>query len=198
MEAVIVVDMLVDFVRGKLATGREAALIEPLARLLAAARAADRPVIYVGDAHLPHDFELRLWGEHAMRGSDGARIVAELTPEKDDYLFEKRSYSAFFESGLDSLLRSRDVDALVLTGLHTHICIRHSAADAFFRGYRIVVPIDCVTAFTEAEHESGLEYLRRIYGAELSTGADLAQRMPPRKSRRRSPLFPEENEKSQD
>ncbi len=177
MEAVIVVDMLVDFVRGKLATGREAAVIEPLRRLLSVARAAKSPVVYVGDAHLSHDFELRVWGEHAMRGSDGARIVAELAPERDDYLLEKRSYSAFFETGLDSLLRSREVDTVVLTGLHTHICIRHSAADAFFRGYRIVVPIDCVAAFTEAEQGSGLEYLHRIYGAELITGADMAQRL---------------------
>lgn len=176
MEAVIVVDMLVDFVHGKLAAARAAALIDPLARLLGAARAAAKPVIYVGDAHLPHDFELRLWGEHAMRGSDGARIIPELAPGKDDYLLEKRSYSAFFETGLDSLLRSRSVDTLVLAGLHTHICVRHTAADAFFRGYRIVVPTDCVTAFAEAEHESGLEYLRRIYGAELTTGRDLADR----------------------
>ncbi|MGD9897328.1 MAG: cysteine hydrolase family protein [Candidatus Methylacidiphilaceae bacterium] len=176
MEAVIVVDMLDDFVRGKLATGRETTVVEPVATLLSAARKAKRPVVYVGDAHLPRDPELRVWGEHAMKGSEGARIISELTPQSGDYVLEKRTYSAFFETGLDSLLRSLEVDKAILTGLHTHLCIRHSAADAFFRGYRIEVPIDCVTAFTEAEQGSGLEYLHRQYGVELITSSDLAQR----------------------
>lgn len=175
MEAVIVVDMLVDFVRGKLATGRERTVIEPISFLLSAARSAKRSVVYVGDAHLPRDFELRVWGEHAMKGSEGARVVPELAPQRGDYVLEKRSYSAFFETGLDSLLRSLSVDTVILAGLHTHLCIRHSAADAFFRGYRIAVPIDCVTAFTEAEQESGLESLHRHYGAALIPSSDLTQ-----------------------
>ncbi|MDD4933881.1 MAG: cysteine hydrolase [Methylacidiphilaceae bacterium] len=177
MEAVIVVDMLAEFVRGKLATGRECVVIEPLTALLSAARKAKRPIIYVGDAHLPCDPELRVWGEHAMKGSDGSRVITELTPQSGDYVLEKRTYSAFFETGLDSLLRSLGVETAILTGLHTHLCIRHSAADAFFRGYRIVVPIDCVTAFTEAEQGSGLEDLHRNYGAELVTSPDLARRL---------------------
>lgn len=175
MEAVVVIDMLVDFVRGRLATGREETVIEPLSELLSLARRAKRPVVHVGDAHLPHDPELRVWGEHAMKGSEGARVIAELAPQKEDYVLEKRTYSAFFETGLDSLLRSLEVETAILTGLHTHLCIRHSAADAFFRGYQIVVPIDCVTAFTEAEQGSGLEHLHRSYGAELVTSSDLAR-----------------------
>ena len=177
MEGVIVIDMLVDFVRGKLATGRESAVVEPIASLLAAARKARRPVVYVGDAHLSHDPELRVWGEHAMKGSEGCRVIPELAPQSADYLFEKRTYSAFFETGLDSFLRSWGVDTAILTGLHTHLCVRHSAADAFFRGYRIVVPVDCVTAFTEAEQGSGLEFLHRHYGAELVTSTDLVRRL---------------------
>ncbi|VVM05779.1 ureidoacrylate peracid hydrolase [Methylacidimicrobium cyclopophantes] len=177
MESVIVVDMVVDFLRGKLATGRETAVIEPLLSLLSAARRSRRSVIYVSDAHLPHDPELRVWGEHAMKGSEGARIVAELAPQNGDYVLEKRTYSAFFETGLDSLLRSLGVDTVILTGLHTHLCIRHSAAGAFFRGYRILVPVDCVGAFTEQEQTSGLEYLRRNYGAEMTTSSNLAQRL---------------------
>ncbi|MDD2677385.1 MAG: cysteine hydrolase [Methylacidiphilaceae bacterium] len=177
MEGVIVIDMLVDFVCGKLATGRESAVVGPIAALLAAARKAERPVVYVGDAHLSHDPELRVWGEHAMKGSEGCRVIPDLAPQTGDYLLEKRTYSAFFETGLDSLLRSLGVETAILTGLHTHLCIRHSAADAFFRGYRIVVPIDCVTAFTEVEQGSGLEDVHRHYGAELVTSSDLARRL---------------------
>lgn len=55
---------------------------------------------------------------------------------------------------------------MVLWGLHTHIGIRHTAADAFFRGYQIVVN-DGVEAFTKEDQEQGLKYLENVYGAKI-------------------------------
>jgi isochorismate hydrolase len=43
------------------------------------------------------------------------------------------------------------------------------SADAFYRGYRVIVPTDAVEAFTAEDHEGGLEYLKKVYGAELSS-----------------------------
>ncbi|MGA3288635.1 MAG: isochorismatase family cysteine hydrolase [Candidatus Bathyarchaeia archaeon] len=84
---------------------------------------------------------------------------------------EKRTYSGFFETGLDSLLRSlyngEGVRTVVLGGLHTHICVRHTAADAFFRGYNIVIVKDGVEAFTEEDQEQGLKYLEYVYNAKI-------------------------------
>ncbi|GAB6943705.1 hypothetical protein JCM14467A_04870 [Vulcanisaeta sp. JCM 14467] len=65
------------------------------------------------------------------------------------------------------------MDKVILTGLHTNICVRHTAADAFFRGYRIIVPSDAVDAFTEREHVESLDYLRRVYGAEIITSDEV-------------------------
>ncbi len=84
---------------------------------------------------------------------------------------EKRTYSGFFETGLDSLLRGLykgdGVKTVVLGGLHTHMCVRHTAADAFFRGYRIVVVKDGVEAFTKEDQEQALKYLENVYGARI-------------------------------
>ena len=66
MEAVIVIDMLKDFVHGKLKCERALRIIPNLRKLIESARSFGIPVIYVGDAHLPEDFELKLWGEHAL------------------------------------------------------------------------------------------------------------------------------------
>jgi nicotinamidase-related amidase len=71
------------------------------------------------------------------------------------------------------LLREHGVDTVILTGLHTNICVRHTAADAFYRGYRVIVPTDAVEAFTAEDHEDGLEYLKKVYGAELSSVDEL-------------------------
>jgi nicotinamidase-related amidase len=172
-QAVIVIDMLNDFITGELKCERAENIIPNLQRLLAGARAAGVPVVYSGDAHLPSDFELEVWGEHAMAGTPGAEVIPELAPQSSDYEMPKRTYSAFYETGLESLLRSLDVDTVVITGIHTNICDRHTTADAFFRGFKIEIVTDGVDAFTAEEHEQGLEYLEKIYGARLVTTDDL-------------------------
>ncbi|MBI3004483.1 MAG: cysteine hydrolase [Ignavibacteriales bacterium] len=175
-EAVLVIDMLNDFVTGKLRCERADRIIPNLIKFLAGARKEGVPVIYSGDAHLKEDFELRVWGEHAMKGTGGAEVIPELRPERSDYLFEKRTYSAFFETGLDQLLRSLGVTNLYITGLHTNICDRHTSADAFFRGYNLVILEDGVEAFDEKAHNEGLEYLKTNYGAEITTTEEVIKK----------------------
>jgi len=168
MEAVIVIDMLNDFVTGELKCERAQKIISNIKRLVESARRKGVPVIYSNDAHLQTDFELGKWGKHAMKGTKEAEVIPELKPEKKDYVLEKRVYSGFFETELDSLLRNLKVDTLVLTGLHTNICVRHTAADAFFRGYKLKVPRDATDAFTEKDYKEGLQYLKEVYNAEIT------------------------------
>ncbi len=172
--AVIVSDMLNDFVTGNLKTDRAARIVKPLQKLIESARKHGVPVIYSNDAHLNIDFEVvEKWGDHAIKGTKGAQVIPELTPAENDFVVEKRVYSGFYETGLDSLLRSlykgRGVETVILVGLHTHICVRHTAASAFYRGYKIIVPSDGVEAFTRQDQEEGLKYLKDIYSAEIKT-----------------------------
>ncbi|ODR79992.1 nicotinamidase [Haladaptatus sp. W1] len=175
-DALIVIDMLNDFVTGKIAAERAEQIISPLDRLTAAARENGVPVIYANDAHRPEDFELDVWGEHAMQGTEGAAVIPELEPDEGDHVFEKRTYDAFYGTALDEHLRSLGVDRVVLTGLHTNMCVRHASAGAFFRGYDIVIPGDCVEAFSEEAHTEGLEYLADVYNAEITTADDLIEK----------------------
>ncbi|MCS7124344.1 MAG: cysteine hydrolase [Candidatus Bathyarchaeota archaeon] len=171
--AVIIIDMLNDFVTGDLKCDRAQRIIPNLKKLVETARKNGVPVIYCNDAHYPGDFEVHRWGLHAVKGTKGAEVIPELKPTKKDFIVEKRTYSGFFETGLDPLLRSlyngEGVRTVVLGGLHTHICVRHTAADAFFRGYKIIVAKDGVEAFTQEEHEQGLRYLEYVYNAKLMT-----------------------------
>jgi len=168
-EAILVIDMLEDFVRGELKCERANYIIEPLQKLLSAAREKGVPVIYVSDAHLPDDPELKKWGPHAMAGTPGAEVIEELAPQEGDTVLGKRTYSGFYETGLNDLLRAKGVEQLYVAGLHTHICARHTAAGAFFRGYSLVGVTDGLEAFTEEEHKTGLDYLEMAYGAKLQS-----------------------------
>ena len=172
--AVILVDMLNDFVTGELRAERADRIVQPLRKLVEAARKHDVPVVYSNDAHFPQDVEVvHRWGPHAIRGTKGAEVIPELAPKDRDYVLEKRTYSGFYETGLDPLLRSlydgNGVKTVILGGLHTHMCIRHTSADAFFRGYTIVIAKDGVEAFTEEDHKEGLKYLKNVYNAEIKT-----------------------------
>ena len=173
-KAVIIIDMLRDFVTGELKCERAQRIVPNLKRLVEAARKHNIPIIYSNDAHYPQDFEVvQKWGKHAIKGTKGAEVIPELKPSAKDYIVEKRVYSGFFETGLDPLLRSlyngEGVKTVILCGIHTHICVRHTAADAFFRGYKIIIAKDGVEAFTQEEHEQGLKYLQSVYNAKLMT-----------------------------
>jgi nicotinamidase-related amidase len=173
-KAVIIIDMLNDFVVGELKTERAKKIVPKLKRLIDAARKHNIPVVYSNDAHLPVDTEVvERWGKHAIKGTKGAEVIPELKPAEKDYVVEKRAYSGFYETGLDSLLRSlyggEGVKKVILGGLHTNICVRHTAADAFFRGYRIIVAKDGVEAFTQEDQEQGLKYLENFYSAKIMT-----------------------------
>lgn len=165
--AIVILDMTYDFVHGKLKTPRALEVIEPLKKLIAYAHKNALPVIYVSDAHLDVDRELEIWGPHSMKGTKGAEIIRELPVVKGDYILEKRTYSGFFETGLDSLLRDLKVDSIIVTGLHANMCCRHTSADAYALGYKILVPQETTNAFSEEEYRDGLAYLKRMYQAEV-------------------------------
>lgn len=164
--AVIVLDMLVDFVTGALANPPSQAIVDDIARLTTAARERGWPVVYGNDAHLPGDAEERLWGAHALAGTPGAQVVPELAPQPGDAVFAKRWYSGFHETGLGTYLRQHAVDTVILTGQHAHICVQHTAGDAFIEGFRVILARDGITAFTPADEEAGIAYMERMYGAE--------------------------------
>ncbi len=167
--------MLNDFVTGELKCDTAQEIIPNISQLLKNSRKYDIPVIYCNDAHLKCDSELRKWGHHAMKGTKGAEVIPELEPAVNDYIIEKRTYSGFFETGLDLLLRELHSDTIIITGMHTNICDRHTAADAFFRGYKIVIASDGTGTFTKEEHEQGLKYLADIYNAEIQTVKEIIE-----------------------
>jgi nicotinamidase-related amidase len=175
MKALVIIDMLDDFVDGALANPRAQAIVPPLERLLEHARREGWVVVFSNDAHEPGDPELAVWGNHAMAGSPGAQVVARLEPHPGarELVSLKRAYGAFDGTGLDEQLRGLGVDEIVLAGQHTHICVRHSAYGALIRGYAITVPRDVVCAFEGVDEDDALEYLRATYAARITSVDEL-------------------------
>lgn len=173
---VVVVDMLNDFVTGALKCERAKKIIPNIKSLLSFARKKGASVIYANDAHEPDvDKEFKIWPPHAVAGTKGAEVINELKPLEGDYVVKKQTYSAFYNTNLDSILQKLNVDTIALVGLTTNVCIQHTAADTFFRGYKIIIPEDCVEAPTEEAQKSGIEYLRTIYGCKITNVEELTK-----------------------
>jgi nicotinamidase-related amidase len=172
--AVIVIDMINDFVTGVFKSDRAAKIVPNIKVLLDFVRKHRVPVIYATDAHLPNvDPEFDVWGPHAEAGSWGADVIPELKPQKGDFRVLKRKYSAFQGTDLDQLLRELEVETVILTGVVTDICIQHTAADAFFRGYKIIVPKDCVEAVDARTQEAALSFIKKAYDPKIITSKEL-------------------------
>lgn len=176
--AVILVDLLNDFITGPISTERALTIVEPNRRLIDAAHEKNIPVIYANDCHTPEiDHEFKVWGPHAVEGTKGAEVVPELTPTDKDYVVPKKRYSAFYGTSLEPLLRELGVDTVIITGWQADCCCRHTAADAFFRGYDIVVPRETTDTDTLENYKAGLAYLKKNYGADICDLDDLLARL---------------------
>jgi nicotinamidase-related amidase len=78
-------------------------------------------------------------------------------------IYLKKMPSAFFETQLQSLLVWHRVDTVVLTGGSTSGCIRATAVDSLSRGYRTIVPEECVADKHESYHFANLTDLALKY-----------------------------------
>lgn len=174
--AILVIDMIKDFITEKFENERAKEIIPNIEKLLNSARDTDKPVIYISDSHSEEDQEFEIWGSHALSGEEGSEIIPELEPKEKDLTLEKEKYSAFYDTDLESALEELNIDRVVLSGVLTHICIQHTAADAFYREYDIVVPRECVEDLSDEEDKKALEFIKENYGAEILDLDNLIER----------------------
>lgn len=169
--ALLVIDMLNDFVLAgaPLEVPRTRAILPRLRQRLEAARQEGVSVIYVCDAHRPDDREFARmgWPPHAVAGTPGAEVVDALAPRSGEPRVLKQTYSGFYGTELEALLRARGVEVLILTGCVTNICILYTAADAVMRGFRVRVPRDSVADLDPDEGGFALQQMERVLGVTV-------------------------------
>ncbi|EPG6265277.1 pyrimidine utilization protein B [Klebsiella aerogenes] len=89
-----------------------------------------------------------LQGKLLAKGGWDYQLVDELRPREGDIVLPKPRYSGFFNTPLDSILRSRGIRHLVFTGIATNVCVESTLRDGFFLEYFGVV-------LEDATHQAG-------------------------------------------
>jgi nicotinamidase-related amidase len=163
--AVVVVDMQNDFVSpgGALVVPDAAATVPVVRQLLGRSRSAGVRVFFTQDTHAPGDPEFPIWGEHVLEGTWGWQIVDDLTPAAGERVIRKLRYDGFFGTSLDHELRLAGVSHVVVCGTVANICVLHTAGSAALRGYRVVVPMDAVSALTPFDMHAALRQVSFLY-----------------------------------
>jgi len=155
--------------------------LEQTARLLSTFRALDLPIVFTtvaydaGTIKTAAAFIAKAPALRAMeRGSRWTLIDERIAPLPDEPVLEKLFASAFFGTGLSSLLTSAGCDGVVVVGASTSGCVRATAVDALQHGHRVVVPRDAVADRGAGPHEAALLDLDAKYADVLSTDEVLA------------------------
>jgi nicotinamidase-related amidase len=167
--ALLLIDFIndLDFSGGAELLPMALAAAQATAALKRRARKAGIPVIYANDNFGRWQSSFEQVVAHCMdKRSPGHEVVKRLLPRRDDYFILKPRHSAFYQTPVSLLLKDLGVKTLVLTGILSDSCVLFSANDAYLRGYKIVVPEDCVASVKASHTEQALDYMRRILKAD--------------------------------
>ncbi len=164
--ALVVVDMVNEFFEpgGKMVLEGGQVLYAPMNQLLDAAHKAKIPVFYTNQWLRPDDSLFKKRIPHCLVGTWGAEVVDALHQSPEDITVHKRRYSAFYQTDLDLHLRERGIKTVIVTGVVTNICVRSTVHDAYFLGYDVIIPVECVAATSPEAQEVTLYDIETHYG----------------------------------
>ena len=106
-----------------------------------------------------------LQGKLLAKGGWDYALVDELVPAPEDIVIPKIRYSGFYNTPLDSMLRSRGIRHLIFTGIATNVCVESTLRDGFFLEYFGVVLRDATyQAGPPSAHEAALFNISTFFG----------------------------------
>jgi nicotinamidase-related amidase len=169
--------------------------IEPLSRVLAAARAAGLTIVHTREGHLPDlcdcpPYKLERsrragaeigavgpMGRLLVRGERGHDFIDALQPQAGEIVIDKPGYSAFEHTALGQVLTTRGVDTLILTGITTEVCVSSTLRTAVDRGYRCFTVADACASSDAHLHAAALRMIDvegGIFGEVVSAAQAVA------------------------
>ena len=140
---------------------------ERIKREMEKARSGNYPVIYLCDSHNTNDREFKIFPPHAVKNTEGSKIIEELKPQGNDIIIRKSSFSGFYNTDLDEVLKRLEVKKLIVTGDATNIGVLYTVSDAVMRGYEVDVVKDAVIGLNPQDHRFALKQMGEVLSVNI-------------------------------
>jgi len=129
-------------------------------------------------------------GRILIRDTWNTDIVSQLAPLPQDIVLYKTRYSGFYGTELDTILRSRSIKSLIVTGCTTSVCVESTIRDAMFRDYACLLLEDCAAepigdGLPRSNHDASLLVIQALFGW-IGTSAELIEALAAAPAQRRS------------
>jgi nicotinamidase-related amidase len=146
-------------------------LLPNTARVLKTARSGGMPIIHLITLYKPDKSDWpsawslsdNIW---CMEGTEGADILEEVAPIEGELVVVKKRFSGFYQSELDNVLRSHNIETLFIAGYASDGCVRFTTVDAYNRNYNLNLLVDCVLAAWE-DTGASIQYLKKLTNLNL-------------------------------
>lgn len=96
----------------------------------------------------------------------------EVLPQEGEVVIPKYRHSPFVSTYFDQLLRIRQIQTLIVTGLATNVCVESTARDGFARDYHVVIPEDLTEGTSLEAKKWSLSNINLFFG-EIVQSQDL-------------------------
>ncbi len=127
--------------------------------LLSAWRTGGGTVIFTRHCHSgKHDTGMlgRFFSDFIREDEESSEIIDSLHPLPNESVIKKKTYDAFLNTNLETLLREKKLEQVLITGVLTHMCCETVARSAFCRGFEVYIPADGTASRTEELHLNSL------------------------------------------
>ena len=182
--ALIVVDVQNDFVSPRGSAGKRGedvgaamAMIPNLTRLIDEGRKVGLTIVYIRTTHSEWT-DTASWiyrtsqksGLNTCReGTWGAEFYDGIAPLPSERVVIKHRYSAFINTDLNTVLKARGIESILVCGVATNVCVETTARDGYMYDYYVTMIDDCSAAYDAKLHMGTLENIRRHFGLVASS-----------------------------
>jgi nicotinamidase-related amidase len=101
------------------------------------------------------------------------QVVDEVKPVGNEPVVLKPRMNPFFGTALDSMLRSRDTDTVIMMGVATEFVVEAAARHAADADYQVIVLEDCCASFSDEAHRASLHIMNHL--ATVAKSADFLE-----------------------
>lgn len=151
-------------------------IYEPINELIAICRQIEIPIIWVKmiwdydhEVGILANKSLFLAKEGLRRNTWGSEIVSELDVKAQDFIVEKKRFSAFHKTELNQILQDLGIVQLIIGGVRTDFCVESTVRDAFFHDYEVTVMADGVAGYIQHLHEGSLKVMNTVFARVVNS-----------------------------